>query len=239
MVNSFGQNSIKEDLKDSLNYDKYNILNIDASLDVELLPQIKKFTKVRRLFIRNMNEFIPEITKLKNLYQLKIINSTFETLPSNFGDLENLKELEIDANLKELPASFEKLQKLTDLYLNGNSFTSFPKEITKLMSLKSLILDENKIIEIHSDIQYMIGLEGLSLTSNKIEKLPKEMGKLKSLILLDVSSNPLKDLPMELAKLPHLMNIVIKDTFISKETQIQFQEYAKPRKIGIMANKDK
>ncbi|MCU0437368.1 MAG: leucine-rich repeat domain-containing protein [Raineya sp.] len=240
MDNSFGQTrSIKIALQDSLHYDEWNLLNIDASLDMELLPQIKKFKNLKRLFINKMGEFVPEITQLKNLYQLEIVNSTFETLPSNFGDLENLKELEIDANLKELPASFGKLQQLKRLVLSNNNFKSLPLILTTLTKLENLSLDDNFINIITPNIKYMIGLESLFLPKNQLIEIPKEIAELKNLVVIDLSSNPLKDLPKELALLPKLNSIAALDTFVPKATQIWLEKNTLAPYLGILINKDK
>lgn len=107
--------------------------------------------------------------KLSKIEQLPLAFRKLKTLPTEVGQLANLKVLYLsDNNLASLPAEIGKLSQLQKLHLRNNQLTSLPVEIEQLSQLKLL-----------------------DLTNNKLTSLPAEIGKLSQLTDLFLQKNPL------------------------------------------------
>ena len=90
-----------------------------------------------------------------------------------------------------LPSSIQKLNKLEQLYLDGNNFTELPAEIGDLKELRQLHVSNNQLVGLPTSIQKLNRLLGLCLDGNKLTELPAEFGDLEELRELYVSGNPL------------------------------------------------
>lgn len=145
---------------------------------------------------------------LPSLSDLHVFASLVNIIDSN---LQNLKKVTIksekpfDANLvpilttktlilsisspiRDIPASFSKFNKLTDLRVSPSNLLSF-SNLCMLLTLKKIDLSKNMILSIPSDFSNLINLEDLNLSYNKIqhtENLPK------SLMKLDLSCNNIR-----------------------------------------------
>ncbi|XP_027364712.1 receptor-like protein EIX1 [Abrus precatorius] len=134
-----------------------------------------------------------------------------DSLPSWFGELENLKSLDLGMNefYGPIPFSFGNLLALTTLDLSGNLLDgSIPTYIEALSELTALHLSNNQL---HGSIPTTLGrlssLLELDLSSNHLNgSIPDSLGRLSSLGVLDLSNNHLSgSIPKSLEKLANLM----------------------------------
>ena len=113
----------------------------------------------------------------------------------DFG--RNIEEIYFKENgLLELPQDFaEKLPKLTQLYLYGNSLEELPESIGNLPNLQILDLAHNRLQNLPNTIGNLTSLNTLDLSHNQLSELPQTIGSLQNLSALIVVKNNLKKLP--------------------------------------------
>ena len=113
-----------------------------------------------------------------------------------FSQMRNLKSLDLAyGQLKTIPTSFIRLQRLLILSVNGNLIKSLPKEIGKLANLTELYASCNQISSLPSTFHKLKKLKILDLGCNNLSKV-SELSKLKNLRWIDLSYNPnLKSIP--------------------------------------------
>ena len=90
-----------------------------------------------------------------------------------------------------LPTSIQKLNRLSQLYLEGNNLTELPAEIGDLKELWELRVSNNQLVCLPTSIQKLNRLVWLHLDGNNLTELPAEIGDLKELRKLYVGGNPL------------------------------------------------
>lgn len=161
----------------------------------------------------NPNEFtsLPDdITKLKKLTSLNLARTCIERLPSTFGQLQKLKQLDLSStNLKEFPKQVLEIGGLESLNLSNNTIETIPDDIAKLKKLKVLKIDNAGIKFIPYTIGQLDSLEELHLYNNFINEIPKEIGLLENLKVIMMGSyeanhNQVRELPAEIGKLKKL-----------------------------------
>ncbi|TFG26639.1 MAG: GTP-binding protein [Promethearchaeota archaeon] len=97
-------------------------------------------------------------------------------LPKNFGNLQNLKELDLSSHkLSKLPESFGDLTTLKIFDLFNNRFKTLPNYIENLKSLESINLERNLIQSIPRSFSNLLHLKQINLKNNIIS--PKEASK--------------------------------------------------------------
>jgi Leucine-rich repeat (LRR) protein len=192
-----------------------------------------------RLGFSSHLELSEGFAKLSKLVTLKISTKKL-LLPENFGELKNLRELDLrDCNIEFLPKTFDLLQNLETLYLEGNIHLELKdtfKKISKLPKLKFLRISAKEIpreiglckqlekLELYNHPDYknyitplvlpeeignLTNLRHLDIEENHLEKLPKSIGKLKKLKYLSVSENQLEILPLEICNLTNLQELYL------------------------------
>ena len=73
-------------------------------------------------------------------------NCKFTSLPVNFGDLKNLKKIDLSFNfLGSIPKSVQQMKQLTHLNLQMNNFKKFPSTLKAMPNLQVLDLRNNRI----------------------------------------------------------------------------------------------
>ncbi|MBU1105730.1 MAG: hypothetical protein KKB51_03595 [Candidatus Riflebacteria bacterium] len=125
-------------------------------------------------------------------------------LPSAFGSLIHLKELQIAGleMLEDLPVEIGNLKELESIVIdNGNGSQmniSLPESIGNLTQLKTLVL--YGAIDAHA-------FEGENAELAKVKELPQALGKLQNLEILDLGRNGLTELPSQVASLSSLTRL--------------------------------
>ncbi|KAI9651092.1 hypothetical protein NHQ30_001129 [Ciborinia camelliae] len=178
-----------------------------------------------------------EIGKLTNLERFVITNNRLKgSLPSTFGDLVNLKEVDVRYNMLssiDIIATLPKVEqisadhnavsvceceffKIRTLRLNSNPVTKF--EIKNLVpSLTTLNLSNAKLATIpDAAFDKMPNLNKLVLDVNHFVSLPSQIGKLRKLEYFSIARNALSSLPAELGCLTELRYLDIRQNNLKK-----------------------
>jgi len=131
-------------------------------------------------------------------------------LPSQIGDLDSLKYLEVFWQpLSYVSDSIGKLKSLKRIDFHANLLRNFPEGIKHLPSLQYLDISSNPIYSIDDNTFYeLINLLSLDLSLNQFSILPVSIGNCKKLNAIYLNSCNLYSLPDELASL-NIYNIDI------------------------------
>ena len=104
------------------------------------------------------------------------VNTPLDTLPENFGDLDDLVSLYLEwNNISVMPESFENLTNLTSLYFSNNGLTNIIENIGNLSQLYNLDLGYNQIAHIPVTFIELSNLQYVWLFNNQIETLPQNI----------------------------------------------------------------
>jgi hypothetical protein len=105
--------------------------------------------KVAKMGINQFKlEELPEdFGKIDGIIYLTIeLNNLLASLPESFGELKELKELDLSNNeLTSLPESFVNLTSITKLNLSNNKFSTIPTQLWALEELSDLNLSDNPL----------------------------------------------------------------------------------------------
>jgi Leucine-rich repeat (LRR) protein len=133
------------------------------------------------------NNLPSELFKQQNLRYLNFSWCGIDSLPTEIGDLINLKELVLSFNiLTNLPSEIGKLKDLTYLNLKSNLLETLPIQIGDLEKLTELDANFNILDSLPIGILKLRNLNKLDLSYNKLTTLPpqiRNLVKLTSLIL--------------------------------------------------------
>lgn len=177
-----------------------------------------RFKKDQQTILLYGTDSIPNwVTQYKSLkFLCSMPSANIKSIPKNIGDIPQLENLVLlESKIRNIPASFKKLNKLRHLNLVGDgkcafpanhltqldsvesiflaNFTEIPEEIFQLKSLKRLYLYRNNIKRIPSSIKNLVNLEELNLEGNPISKLPEEVFELPKLATITVDQTNIKD----------------------------------------------
>lgn len=132
-------------------------------------------------------------------------------LPTEIGQLKNLKKLDLSGNeLDYLPDEIGQLTQLETLILIGNNFNIVPQIIGKLKELKVLKLSNNDIAELPDELGHLKKLEELHLFSTRLREFPKVIGQFKNLKKLMITRSKFSSISEELNKLTQLEELEIR-----------------------------
>ncbi|KAF8571300.1 hypothetical protein P879_03022 [Paragonimus westermani] len=136
------------------------------------------------------------LIKLDTLTHLDVRDNQLSDLPSEIGELVNLKSLILSLNrLQKLPDSLGRLRSLVLLDVANNQLTSLGNHLADLISLEKLDAFHNCLTSLPS---LPPRLRKLDLNHNRIERLPDGLLQHMPLLnMLDVSSNQLTSLVLD------------------------------------------
>lgn len=177
------------------------------------------------------------IGKLKSLERFCITNNKLQgSLPEEFGELVNLKEVDIRYNglsSIDLIASLPKVEQLSAdhnavsvfegtfekikiLRLNSNPVTKF-EIMNAVPTLTILVLSNAKLATLpDSAFDKMPNLVKLVLDKNHFVSLPSHIGKLKNLEHFSIARNSLNSLPPEIGCLTELRLLDVRQNNLKK-----------------------
>ncbi|MEO1396452.1 MAG: COR domain-containing protein [Cyanobacteria bacterium J06634_5] len=168
------------------------------------------------LFGKNLTELPSEIGQLTNLKALYIYDNQLSHLPSEIGQLINLKTLYIyDNQLSHLPSEIGQLINLKTLDVNFNQLRSLPESVVHLPNLKTLSLSYNQLNSLPESIGQLANLQNLYLRGNQLNSLPESIGQLVHLQKFYLLDNGLSRLPESVGKLINLKELYLGNNQLS------------------------
>ncbi|KAG7385690.1 hypothetical protein PHYPSEUDO_001144 [Phytophthora pseudosyringae] len=170
---------------------------------------------------RNLLTTFPvSLCQLIQLEELYLDDNALESLPEEFGMLQNLKELGILGNkLTALPDSFKNLHRLEILHAERNQLAKLPKQFGELQSLRKAFLQNNCLTKLHASLGRCIKLEILNIEDNCLAKVAKRIGDLPKLKHLLLANNNITELPFNpVEKNPNLRRLTLSGNQLTPET---------------------
>jgi adenylate cyclase len=182
-------------------------------------------------------ELPDEIGKLRNLERFVITNNRLAgSLPETFGELVNLKEVDIRYNTLSSIDVIAKLPKVEQISADHNSVSVCESEFTKIRVLRlnsnpvtkfeilnsvptltTLILSNAKLAHIpDAAFDKMPNLVKLVLDKNHFVSLPSHVGKLRKLEHFSIARNALSSLPAEIGCLTELRFLDVRQNNLKK-----------------------
>lgn len=185
---------------------KTNVLSLSEHKLEEIPSEVYQIVNLRTLDLSKNK--IHSLGKLSVLKELKSLNCD-DNMLTNTSELSHLGQISHLTNLQTLSLGKNKIKyptkaisddgkfpftvppKLKQLRLNGNEFTSIPKQILTPINttLEKLDMSCNNLAYIPIEIGNLTALTELLLDNNVITSLPNEMGKLTKLKTLSLKNN--------------------------------------------------
>ena len=101
------------------------------------------------------------------------VNAQLDTLPNNFGDINDLRSLYLEwNNINTMPQSMSNLTNLQSMYISNNNLINIAENIGGLSQLYFLDLGYNQITIIPDSFVELTNLQYLWLFNNQLEILP-------------------------------------------------------------------
>ncbi|ORY86567.1 L domain-like protein [Neocallimastix californiae] len=188
-----------------------------------------------------------EVDDLKNFLKSNTnANLNYNAFTCNTSNIkcddESIIELSLKFNVPNINLDFNqfpKFQKLSKMWINGNSFNGkFPASLLeRLPNLKHLGLIFGNITEIPKEIKNSNSLEELDLEDNNIKgPLTNEINNFKALEKLYIGKNSMKD---ELFVSETLVELIINNNEIDKIPEDFFSSTSNLKILNISSNKIK
>jgi len=170
-------------------------------------------------------ELSESISKLTNLEKLFLTNNLLSTLPESFGNLKNLRILELQSNqFQEIPEVVMELSKLEELDFVNNYLIALPETIGQLSNLRGLDCSENSLNSIPNSITQLSNLQVLWLSFNQLTALPESIGQLTNLQRLILFENELVSVPDSLFRLSKLQYLALGDNRLPEATEERLRQ---------------
>jgi len=152
-----------------------------------------------------LTEFPKEVYTLADtLERLDMTNNKLSSLPSDFGQLKNLKILFLsNNNFTELPTVLASCPNLSMIGFRNNQIETVSENSLPLTT-RWLILTDNAIEKLPDSMGDLALLQKCMLSGNRLTSLPQSMSKCHNLELLRIAVNQLDVLPSFLLELPKL-----------------------------------
>ncbi len=205
---------------------------------------------------QDLKGIIDSLNLCSNLRNINLSLYSMLSLPDNFSDLTNIRNLNLRyngledlrvvehlTNLQTLNLSYNSslkdlrflkgLKNLQELNLEWSHLTDLPQEFSHLMNLRILNLGFNKPKDI-SNIKHMPKLEDLSLRGCGVKILPQEIKTLKNLRYLDLRGNKIEN-PEVLGELTNLEDLNLKGCWLTSLPQ-EIQNLLKLRRLNLYSN---
>lgn len=187
----------KARIDEALTNPELTSLDLSYYPNAELDPRIVSLKKLQRLNLRkskklNLEKLFDLLTKFPELHALSLADGNYTALPSNIGNLTNLDSLDFrNSNIKSVPETFTKLQKLRRLNLEHNAYLYDDDLYDKLkqMNVTDLSLSACGLLVVNNKISDVKSLVKLDLSLNDIKELPASFTSLVKLQSLDLSQN--------------------------------------------------
>ena len=204
----------------SSKYLNLEFLNIGHNAISSIPENFGSLTKLDTLILNN-NNYNKTLTKLpesfgqlKNLRYLDLVMMGLETLPDSFSNLKNLKHCDLSLNvIAKLPENIGNLSNLENF--RTTVAASIPSSFSNLTNLKEcyLVISNNSTTILPEDFGNLKKLRTLYLVGD-FTKLPSSFSNLSSLVNLELmGASHLQELPDNFGNLANLENATIHGNF--------------------------
>ncbi|UXP32599.1 leucine-rich repeat domain-containing protein [Reichenbachiella agarivorans] len=184
VVRSSTQSNSSADLPSGLTEERFNTLPINLQ---EALMHPDNATDLI-IHDKSISTWIPEIELLKNLKHLEL-NTSMTEIPDEIAKFPQLQELIVqNGQIQRVSPQLATLQNLTLLDLYSNNLTAFPECILQLKNLERLDIGYNEISSLPAEISGLHRLKNLELISTNLSSLPESMIDMKQLYIYDAGS---------------------------------------------------
>ncbi len=193
--------------------DSLNINDVTPPIYISRLPKLKYISCCANQEIEdvvfsiiNLEALTLEKSYDKNKHQLKEI-------PASIQKLYKLASLSVrDIGLNKIDKAIGSLTKLQHLDLSNNQIDLIPDSLGNLRNLKSLNLSLNPIVEIPNSIGQLNNLEEFYI-DGQFEQLPDSIGHLSKLKKAIIRSDKLTEIPNSIGNLNDLEELSIDGGF--------------------------
>ncbi|CAA0104913.1 E3 ubiquitin-protein ligase SspH2 [BD1-7 clade bacterium] len=204
-------------LSNSVNF---HTLNLTTSKRIQPPVDLAQLTSLKNLYISGtrIGSWLSDIPSLNNLERLTLSYiSALDQLPTNLGDLQNLKRLDIsDNNLASLPESIIELAGLEYLNASRNGISVLPSLIGDASSLRVINLYDNALTELPDSIGNLSEVTALILSSNKLSVVPDSVANLVKLRTLHLDRNAITKIPDSMAGLTELEELKLRQNRLTR-----------------------
>lgn len=156
--------------------------------------------------ISDPNLFFNDISKAKNIKELKIYSGVCPFIPWAIGKLSGLKKLTLkyirinsdynkNERLHSMPSTIGMLKNLHHLDLSVNNLKQLPESFSMLKYLDTLILTNNYFDSFPASLTKLSLLTYMDFSYNQLAYIPDEIKSLKKLEFLNFNSNKIESFP--------------------------------------------
>ncbi|HEY9623287.1 MAG TPA: DUF4347 domain-containing protein [Crinalium sp.] len=169
-------------------------------------------------------------------------NNLSGTIPSELGNLANLKTLVLRQNKLSgtISSALGQLGSLTYLNLRDNQLSgSIPSELGNLSSLQELYLYRNQLSgTIPSELANLNSLQTLSLQSNQLSgTIPVALSNLSNLTNLNLGGNQLSgSIPIALSNLSNLTSLILYNNQLSGSIPVELSKLSNLTALFLSSN---
>ncbi len=188
------------------------LVDRDEAIENRIWFSVSKgyITELQIASVDNLNFFPEPITELRHLTDLRLIETSIESIRGTIGNLEYLKHLDMSGNkISKIPNTIGNCINLDFLGFGGNMITTLPDSIGNLKSLKKFELYDNFLSGLPQTIGNLVSLNSLNIGNNKIETLPISFQNLQSLESLNLRNNKLTKISEAIGNLKSLKYLLI------------------------------
>ncbi|XVE90412.1 hypothetical protein DITRI_Ditri20bG0075800 [Diplodiscus trichospermus] len=190
--------------------------NPSKFLDIDKLCHLRTFCFINMEEGPHSESILKKcFSRFKKLRVLDLQGSSFEVLPRNLGSLKHLRYLDLNhnSNIKKLPSSICKLQRLETLLVGCKGIEELPKDMRCMISLRLLAISTKQKLLSENGFEHLKALRCLVIYyCENIEYLFDGFQSLKFLhTLMILGCKSLISLPHGLKSLTSLKCLIIKD----------------------------
>uniref|UniRef100_A0A0V0J6Y6 Leucine-rich repeat-containing protein 1 n=1 Tax=Schistocephalus solidus TaxID=70667 RepID=A0A0V0J6Y6_SCHSO len=144
-------------------------------------------------------------------------HSSLSSVPDDvLRNSKTLEECRLDANqIKDLPNSLFRLEKLRVFSISDNELTKIPPLIGNFIDLVELDISRNDINELPTSIRFCKSLQKLDISNNPLNSLPDGFSQLENLRELNLNDVSLFQLPQDFGALTKLRKLELRENCLN------------------------
>nr|VZI46827.1 unnamed protein product [Spirometra erinaceieuropaei] len=144
-------------------------------------------------------------------------HSSLSSVPDDvLRNSKTLEECRLDANqIKDLPNSLFRLEKLRVFSISDNELTKIPPLIGNFIDLVELDISRNDINELPTSLRFCKSLQKLDISNNPLNSLPEGFSQLENLRELNLNDVSLFQLPQDFGALTRLRKLELRENCLN------------------------